>query len=210
MRRTSLYRLSSAIVDKFWAPFRQNISGYDLFTKYEFADALKAIAHRDIFTCQVNGVAGGKERLEDFFLILLCPFDIAKVTFVGDGVTSPAHQSESAALGAYQLIHRRPFLGWKPDDATPLTVTVPFTMNGEVSHHHGQLSHLTLRSPLTQTLRESHRVPSGVVDLLDNADAMKMLVTLRRARVKPEIISERALLSVSRKQDTWCSALGLV
>lgn len=219
MRRTSLGRFPrNALAQQFWAPFASgDVSGYDL-TKYKFSEGLRSLVHEPVFTCQVNGYVGNMATLEDFFVVLLCGFDIQRVRIVDAQQCGSPMEAPYVASGTFQAIHTRSLLGWKPANhsdinVAPLTVEVPFHMRGEfcVDQHEPKLNHLTFKAPLIQMLREKHHadVPANILDTLENADAVKMLVTLRRARVKPEIITDRALRSASKKQDTWSSALGL-
>lgn len=185
------------------APFKSNVTGADI-SKYSFHEALRNIAHPEVFTSQVNGVVGGLPLVEDFFVVLLCGFDIVDI----DVKTLSIEPAE--ASGTLRIAHRRTFLGWRPPSEGESIMDVPLYMRGEAFPCNGEkLSHLTMRCPFAEALRE-RRCPEGVSSCLTNPDALKMLVTLRRARVKPEIISERALLSASRKQERWCSALGML
>lgn len=202
MRPSAVSRLSLAIVNTLWEPFRQGITGPDI-NQYPLKDAIKILARPKVFTCQINGAVGDASLLEDFFITVLCGFDIASVD------VRKVSDEPSSASGVFQIIHRRPFLGWKPEEVSPASMEVPFYMRGEGNFSGGQLNHLTLRAPLAETARSNRHVPPHVAALLDSPDAMRMLVTLRRARVKPDIITEKALLSASKKQESWASALGL-
>jgi hypothetical protein len=195
--------MPALLANKFWGPFKQQVIGPDLRT-YGFTSNLKGFVHQSTFTSQVNGIVGGVPLLEDFFWTLLTGFD---VIHVGEAV-----EDGSYSKGVYRLAHRRPFLGWTPT-TNPLegevTIDVPYCLYGEGCFHGGELSHLTLRSPLVAELQKIREVPAVTLELLQNAEALKMLVALRRAGVKPALITDRMLRSVSKKQDTWSNALGL-
>lgn len=196
--------MPALLADKFWSPFKQDTGGADL-RKYGFTSTLKSIVHPSVFTSQVNGIVGGVPLLEDFFWTILTGFDIVHV---GDAI-----EDGSYSKGVYRLAHRRPFLGWTPSSTTlegEVTIDVPYCLHGEAGGFHGgELSHLTLRSPLVAELQKIREVPTSTLELLQNAEALKMLVALRRAGVKPPLITDRMLRSVSKKQDTWSNALGL-
>lgn len=204
-----MWMMPATLAEKFWHPFKQQTVGPDL-RAYGFSEAMKSIAHPEVFTSQVNSVVGGIPLLEDFFWTILTGFDI---TSVSTGGHVGADGDPSFVSGVVRLAHRRPFLGWVPtaDCATgELTVDVPFHLHGETAEFHsGELSHLTLRSPFVEKLQSVRDVPPGTIELLQNMEALRMLVALRRANVKPALITERMLRSVSKKQDTWSNALGL-
>lgn len=196
--------MPAVLADKFWSPFKQDVSGPDL-RKYGFSNNLKGIVHPNVFTSQVNGVVGGAPLLEDFFWTLLTGFDVDHV--------GSATEEGLYSKGTIRLIHRRPFLGWTPsaDQLTgEVTIDVPYCLHGESGGFHGgELSHLTLRVPLVDELLKLRDVPPGTLELLQNGEALKMLVALRRAGVKPALITDRMLRSVSKQQCTWSNALGL-
>lgn len=204
-RRNAQSLMTALTVETFWGPFTRGITGPDI-DKYPFADAMKQVSRPNVFTSQVNGVVGGKSVVEDFFIAVLSGFDISSVD-IKEFVSETA-----SANGTYRLIHRRPFLGWVPQgDAVTadVSVDVPFYMHGEGTFHGMQLSHLTFRSSLMEALRDSKHAPPVTLELVQDMEALRMLVALRRANVKPEKITENLLRSVSKKQETWCNALGL-
>lgn len=220
MHRTGFQCKARTVTQQLWAPFTKdvNLSSYDL-SKYGFPETLRTLIHEPVFTCQVNGFVGPAAVLEDFFHVLLCGFDVKDVR-IGDihHQPPPPLNGSFVAQGSFKIAHSRPLLGWKPSHITnaatdmPLTLDIPFHMRGEfcADHHEAKLNHLTFKAPLTQCLRDCRDVPRNVVETLESTEALKMLVTLRRARVRPDIITDRALRSASRKQDTWCSALGML
>jgi hypothetical protein len=197
--------MSVALAEQFWAPFKQEVRGPDL-RRYRFNESIKRLVHPEVFTSQVNGMVGGVPLVEDFFWTILTGFDIEHVSTIGS-------DEATGVTGTMHLVHRRPFMGWVPTaDALTgdVTVDVPFYLHGERAGSHSmELSHLTLRSPLLESLQEVHGVPAVTIELLQNLEALRMLVALRRANVKPALITDRMLRSVSKKQDTWSNALGL-
>jgi hypothetical protein len=52
--------------------------------------------------------------------------------------------------------------------------------------------------------------PPEVLACVTNPEAVKMVVALRTARVKPDVISWRALVSATKPTDTWARALGVL
>ena len=187
------------LAEAFWRPFTLGITGHDI-TKYPFRKSLSALTAEE-FTCQVNGVVGESKLLEDLFIILLTGFDIPKVSL---------RASNEGKAGVFEgdifVHHTRPFIGWKP---TNTEFCLPFALRLEGDETPDRLSHLCLKVPLKQSLITSD-CPTNVADCVENPDAMKMMVALRRIRVKPETISYAALMSASKKQDTWGSALGIL
>ena len=57
---------------------------------------------------------------------------------------------------------------------------------------------------------ETSAAPEAVLKCCNSVDAMRMLVALRRANVKPNLISSAALLSATKKPERWASALGIL
>jgi hypothetical protein len=187
---------SKPVYDRFWAPFKQNISGYDL-QKYALNQAFQQVGGPG-FSCAWNGRVGNQNVIEDYFTMLLSGFDIVDI------------QTHSCADnkrfdGAIKVAHVRSFLSWKPTQAE---FTIPFQMKLETGLD-GRLSHVSFRANLKDQLVQAG-CPREIAELTDNSDAMNMLVTLRRVRVKPEVITYNALLSASRKQEMWASALGML
>lgn len=69
--------------------------------------------------------------------------------------------------------------------------------------------------PLVDTLRSQTKCPPEILSCLDadgegGREPVKMVVALRKAGVRPEIISWRALKSATKKTSTWASALGVL
>lgn len=216
LRRSSLvHRFSGEnIVQRFWSPFTVGTTGPDL-KQYKFEEMISEIVHPMDFTCQVNrSSVGSKALLEDFFHVVLCGFDIVGV----DVQTKSSSVSETHATGFVRLVHQRPLIGWKPATllgaggvpqvAEPL-FHVPFVLHGEGCTQSGRLNHLSVRLSLAEAARNAG-CPESVLACLSDAEALHMLATLRRANVNPSIITERTLRSVSKREDSWRSALGIL
>jgi hypothetical protein len=85
-----------------------------------------------------------------------------------------------------------------------------------------KFSHVKFKSSLVETFQKTGNCPNEVLDCLDsstnnnnnssnnNREAVKMVVALRKAGVRPEIISWRALKSATKKTSSWASALGVM
>ncbi|KAI5689493.1 hypothetical protein MNV84_07659 [Leishmania braziliensis] len=93
--------------------------------------------------------------------------------------------------------------------STVCTLVVPFTMYVEGLVDRNRLSHMVLRTPVMELLRTRLECPEAVQECLGSCEALKMFATLRRAGVKPELITAKTLLSVSKQNATWMSALGI-
>lgn len=189
------------LADAFWRPFSLGITGHDI-TKYPFRKSLSALTAEE-FTCQVNGSVGDSVLLEDLFIVLLTGFDIPKVSI---RCASTPNEKSGVFEGDIFVHHTRPFIGWKP---TNTEFCFPYTLRMEGDESPDRLSHLCLKVPLKTVLLASD-CPDYVAKCVESAEAMKMMVALRRIRVKPETISHGALMSASKKQDTWSSALGIL
>lgn len=92
----------------------------------------------------------------------------------------------------------------------PSTLVVPFSTYVEGVMGNGRLSHLVLRSPVLELLSSCVECPEEVRRCLHSKEAMKMFTTLRRAGVKSEIITAKTLLSASKQNEVWSSALGIL
>lgn len=188
------------LAEAFWRPFTMGILGHDI-TKYPFRKSLSALTAEE-FTCQVNGMVGDSVLLEDLFIVLLTGFDIPKVSIR----SAPESEKPGVFEGDIFVHHTRPFIGWKP---TNTEFCLPYTLRLEGDESPDRLSHLCLKVPLKGALLGSD-CPENVANCVETPEAMKMLVALRRIRVKPETISYGALMSASKKQDSWSSALGIL
>ncbi|KAK7200857.1 hypothetical protein NESM_000144200 [Novymonas esmeraldas] len=90
------------------------------------------------------------------------------------------------------------------------TLVVPFTTHVEGLVCNGRLSHLVLRTPVMELLSTCPECPEAVRQCLASRDALKMFTTLRRAGVKPELITAKTLLSATKQNAAWTSALGVL
>ncbi|KAG5492844.1 hypothetical protein JKF63_01424 [Porcisia hertigi] len=90
------------------------------------------------------------------------------------------------------------------------TLVVPFTTHVEGLVGHGCLSHLVLRTPVMEILRTRTECPEVVQKCLESSDALRMFAMLRRAGVRPELITANTLLSASKQNEAWSSALGIL
>jgi hypothetical protein len=213
MLRASQLRRCAALHRRLFAPFNQGVVGYDV-AKYDLATTLPAVTapppppatssakataasffedNGTGFTCDWQGQCGHSTKIiEDYFIAVLAGFDI---TAMGDGVM--------------QLKHSRKFVGWAATDAT---IDVHYTIAIEpttTSDGERVVRKVVFAAALSDAL-----VGAGceepVARCVDSPEAMRMLVALRRARVKPGVVSHRALLSASKKQESWASALGVL
>jgi hypothetical protein len=198
--RMSLQRLRcSALVQ----PFAQGKTGHDI-ESYGFAAAASPLfSNPHTVGVSVNGFEGlGVKFVEDFFVVVTSGFDIVAVTeelpYVDD--------VEERLKGTFALRHVRPFLGWK---STGMDLCAPFSLCLKLCN--GDVERMNLACDLAGSLRVSGAgCPHEVLKCLEQPAAMHMLVALRRAKVKPDFISHRALLSGTKKEETWCNALGLL
>jgi hypothetical protein len=254
-------------VERLWHPFMTGRHGADL-KAYCFSENLAELCTAgNTFTCQVNGVPGGKKVLEDFFATLVTGFDVVQVNVERASGSSLAEPRDMRNYrGYYVLEHTRPFLGWTPtptslrlpasftcgsamrsdeaaygDEAgevaqhitctttvqpekvtvpvppprvtspqTGSTLVVPFSTYVEGVVNSGRLSHLALRTPALELLSNCAECPAEVRQCLRDKEALKMFTTLRRAGVKPGIITARTLLSASKQNEAWTAALGIL
>ncbi|ORC92035.1 uncharacterized protein TM35_000042490 [Trypanosoma theileri] len=262
------------VMTRFWSPFCRRITGPDL-RAYGFHEVFNSIrTHDDDFTCQVNGQVGDAKLVEDFFILLLCGFNIMDVKLENSSMTDAINDSCNFK-GTYTLEHARPFLGWSPTSvntssnlkisspllsfptpncSTPITNTttnttaataftsgdsnsmnssscdgdsditavkrrldapppplllrVPFTARLEGSER--GISHMILRSPALNLVAAHHSCPPAVRSCLQNSDAMQALVRLRRANVRPDIITDKTLMSIGARKEAWSSAMGIL
>ncbi|KAG5492310.1 hypothetical protein GH5_01227 [Leishmania sp. Ghana 2012 LV757] len=95
-------------------------------------------------------------------------------------------------------------------ESSVYTLAVPFTTHVEGLVGQSCLSHLVLRTPVMELLRNRHECPDAVQKCLDSPEALKMFATLRRAGVKPEVITAKTLLSATQSNAAWMSALGIL
>ncbi|CAC9546707.1 conserved hypothetical protein [Leishmania infantum JPCM5] len=98
-----------------------------------------------------------------------------------------------------------------PDPSSKIsTLIVPFTTYVEGLVDHSRLSHVVLRTPVMELLRTRPECPEAVQKCLESREALKIFATLRRAGVKPELITATTLLSASKRDPAWMSALGIL
>ncbi|TPP47908.1 hypothetical protein CGC20_14610 [Leishmania donovani] len=210
-------------VERLWHPFTQGYRGADL-NIYRFRENLAGLCcPGNIFTCQVNGLLGGTRVLEDFFATLLSGFDIVHASVEGSRgkpLSNPADICNYT--GYYVLAHTRPFLGWQPSPTslrstgptsalpgTTIRSSVQYEFNGATPET-ARLSHVVLRTPVMELLRTRPECPEAVQKCLESREALKIFATLRRAGVKPELITATTLLSASKRDPAWMSALGIL
>ncbi|KEG13658.1 hypothetical protein DQ04_00861000 [Trypanosoma grayi] len=87
-------------------------------------------------------------------------------------------------------------------------VKVPFSARLEGTEHH--ISHMILRSPALDVITSDANCPATVQRCLENPEALRVLVSLRRANVRPDIITDKTLLGITTKKEAWSSALGIL
>lgn len=197
-RHTSPRLFQRPLAERFWSPFNRQITGADV-GKYGIATALERITDPASFSCTVNGICGNAAVAEDFFVVLLTGFDIEGAQLF------PGAETDTYLDGCLNLVHTRPFLGWKP---TQTAFKLPFAMQVECASDF-VISHVNLKAPVAEALVAAG-CPPEVAEITKNAEAMRMLTTLRRVKVKPEVISLNALKSASKTQPKWSSALGIM
>ena len=184
-------------------PFNQGKVGYDI-TAYDFGSAAAALVPDPMLVASsVNGFEGvGVKHVEDFFVVVTSGFDISGVaeTLTRDD------EFEERSTGLFTLHHTRSFIGWK---ATNLQLLLPFTLTLKLDHD-CRVSRISLQCDLAGAIRGDPGCPPEVLRCVESPSALHMLVALRRAKVKPNFISYRALLSGTKKEESWCSALGML
>ncbi|EKF31798.1 hypothetical protein MOQ_004361 [Trypanosoma cruzi marinkellei] len=112
--------------------------------------------------------------------------------------------SEEQTSGANSLISSR---GLSLEQQTRL-LKVPFSARMEGSE--SGISHIILRSPVVDVIMGSHDCPATLQSCLKSDEALKAVVTLRRANVRPELITDKALIEITAKKESWASALGIL
>ncbi|RNF25914.1 uncharacterized protein Tco025E_01918 [Trypanosoma conorhini] len=85
---------------------------------------------------------------------------------------------------------------------------VPFTSRIEGSEC--GVSHMILRSAVLDVIMGDPNCPAALKPCLQNKEAMEALVRLRRASVRPEMITDKTLLGITDKKESWASALGIL
>ncbi|KPI86490.1 hypothetical protein ABL78_4430 [Leptomonas seymouri] len=109
-------------VERLWHPFILGPHGADL-KACRFRENLAEICTPgNTFTCQVNGLPGGRRVLEDFFATLIAGFDIVQVNVESAPFTSLQPRDTRNYSGFYVLRHSRPFMGWMP---APTSLRLP-------------------------------------------------------------------------------------
>lgn len=92
----------------------------------------------------------------------------------------------------------------------PRIIHVPFTIHVETGGgSQERLSHIMFRSPALSCIMKDEDCPDDVYKCLNNPKAMQMCSALRRAYVEPEYITAEALLSATKRKDSWSDALNL-
>ncbi|KAH8604245.1 hypothetical protein ERJ75_001737900 [Trypanosoma vivax] len=89
-----------------------------------------------------------------------------------------------------------------------VTICIPFS--AQLEEHEGKISHMILRSPAVETITAHEDCPVSLKSCLKDPEALRALVTLRRTRVRPDIITDRTLLGIVAKKEAWRSALGIL
>ncbi|GET92943.1 hypothetical protein, conserved [Leishmania tarentolae] len=128
---------------------------------------------------------------------------------------APETASRSAFLlndsdGGHAIDARVTLGGESNGSSTVSTLAVPFTTYVEGLVDHSRLSHMVLRTPVMGLLRSLPECPEAVQKCLESRDALKVFATLRRAGVRPELITAETLLSASKRDPAWMSALGIL
>lgn len=205
MRRTVLLR-SRVLCEAFWSPFNQRIVGHDL-AKYAVAAAWDtALVPDNGFSCLWNGRQGGRAVAEDFFHVLLAGFDVAAVTLEKEN-----NADDARFVGALKIRHARTFLGWRPSSDCVLAVPFTTSLTAVTGAGGARLARVEFSCvPALPSALLRAGCPPSVAALVTDDAALAMFGALRRARVKPEIITANALMSASRKQPAWSSALGIM
>jgi len=208
MRRALALFSPYLLSQKFWAPFSQGVTGHDV-TKYKISAAIQEIVptREEGFSCTVNGVSGNLPlHIEDFFVALTTGFDLSPVAYTQSPQSTMCTE---ISCGELHLCHARSFLGWKPTHQH-VVIQVPFELQLIKNEESDAMaSRVVLSANVGPPLR-SAGCPEDVLCCLTSVDALRMLVALRRAKVKPEYISHRALMSATKKEESWCSALHLL
>lgn len=155
----------------------------------------------DDFTCQVNGIVGSVDTIENMFITILTGFDIVKVVMD----PAPERGAGGTVRGTIFVHHCRPFLGWQP---THSTIFFPFSMFMEGDRDGERtLSHLVLRFEFDEALRGAG-CPDEVLRVLCDREALVMLASLRRVRVRPEAITCETLARAAEDKSRWDKAVG--
>lgn len=72
------------------------------------------------------------------------------------------------------------------------------------------ISHMTFRTTALEVICGHHDCPVAVRSCLQNVEALRALVALRRAKVRADIITDKTLLGMTNRKDLWSSALGIL
>ena len=141
-------------------------------------------------------------------IVVLTGFDIEGVRLqCVDSVGVSESQQVERSTGALSLVHKRAFISWAPTDNK---FTLPFSMEvTPQAAHRDRIGRIVFSADLEKALLVGG-CPETIAKITTREEAMNMLVTLRRAHVKPAVVTYNALLSASRKQETWSSALGIL
>lgn len=169
------------------------------------ADVLEAAVSADLssvptdapyFACnwdQMIGLSPGV--VEGYFLVLTAGFDVLEV------------EERTEAGGILHVKHARRFLGWAPTDQL---IDIPFTFEAfESPRDPTKIAKVFYQSDTVARLTEAG-CPQEVTSCLANIDSVNMFVGLRRALVRPDLITHRALNSANKKVEKWQSALGVL
>lgn len=171
--------------------------------------------------------------VEDFLIFLACGFDIKSVDCVND-VFVLEHCRNFLGWKPAPAVISSSSSPPGSDNENPNILRIPFSMTFElrevvpslsrpsendsssaddaVVDTETKFSHVTFDCPLVDVLRYNTKCPHEIVSCLDEGgrEPVKMVVALRKAGVRPEIISWRALKSATKKTSTWASALGVL
>ena len=188
VRRLSSRTAFAEAAERLWAPFNRGITGPAL-ASYRFPEVV-----REAVPILEGSKWCGKpletyRDAEDFFIGLLCGFDIT-------------HLSEDCI----HVHHCRRFLGWAP---TEQRFDIPLSFTGEMANDNVSLRNIIFTPRLAPSLTQNG-CPAPVVACVESDAAWRMLCELRRAGVKPQMITHQALLSASVAAPKWAQALGVV
>lgn len=169
------------------------------------------------------GLSTDEPRIvEDFLYFFTTGFDIKRVEVADD---DNCH---------FVVNHRRSFLGWKPaanqlqETASPSgsvegkskavepSIIIPFNMElTAMPRPRNTFQTVRFTWDLGAALRRAasaglvSKPPPEVQECLEDMEAIQMVIALRKAGVKSDVISWRALKSATKKQSKWASALGV-
>jgi hypothetical protein len=217
--RVCQYALASHWDTRVLCPDLQADALCDNFSWCGYRMVTSPAADRTVAADPTAAAAATRKKLltlmEDYWIMVLTGFDVTKVDL---------------AANQLELTHARPFVSWARTDKT---LTLPFTCDidglttsstsaigaADAADTTTGATNADDLGPLATSLHFKADLgaallkagcPPEIAAMTTNPEAMKMLVVLRRANVKSQVVTYNALKSASRKQETWCSALGIL